>query len=892
MKFFTKSITNGRIGDSIQSKLFQSPVPPHLLSPVPSPIKTFNEPQRTMTPTTNTQISKMSNNNSFKSTTSSEALSRKRKSESTTIANSIANNIANNDDLSQDQQYQHSPSCVVSVHPPVDQSILSSSKELICPDLDVVLEGIGGTHSGNVLLNDLITLHALCFLAQYGGNVNGKEAIIFHTCCDILDLLYNGSKILVAGEKRLGKGQFIPSDGVGVAKPVSRADALRYVVRLFLKSLSLGHAEEDDQDYIKNLHTTLQQDFREEIKSSGAKFTAVKEEDIQDAPTSMNLDNKRILPEKHLSSCVKSKEEEEDVEPKSKRIKTSSMMVEPQEANPVTKKLCDCDVAVIHSGVSEISSAYKYRPGNKKLRELLDKGCCEVSFSCKSSTKRAKLAVSIVNQLRQPPTTSDEDTCGRFLLRSINGCKWTELDFMTCCEIVTICLWRKTGDKSNIIGAARVDEAEANTVIVSPVPPSSQPVPEPTEHDVLFGRGGMTNHHPGNRRFRDIISLHRPDYISAIKIDKPKVARRIVQAIRAGSPPGRFLKRNARDGLWYDVGDRTAAEKASQALRERPQAERYEKVVKRREEERRKKASVESNLVKPNIQPKKPKTMPSSSAASEVDFKPIYSPSPPPSPPSPQLPTVPAEMSLMKATHAGPCTLVYPPVFVPTLQPQPPKLPSFPSLSSNNIKQSTTQSLSDQVRNSISIREFTSALSSTQTSQQQQRQQPPARRESPPLPPPSLPPPLSKMSNKQKVVQPIGEQDEIIITDHDILCGRGGLTNHHAGNKRFRDIVSLHRSDYIRAPKMQKPAVARLIVSAIRNANPSGRFLKKDPKTGCWYDIGDKCAAEKASQALREKTVEERITKTSSTQIQQQHQQPSTGGKRGPLYKKRVHPMN
>lgn len=51
----------------------------------------------------------------------------------------------------------------------------------------------------------------------------------------------------------------------------------------------------------------------------------------------------------------------------------------------------------------------------------------------------------------------------------------------------------------------------------------------------------MTNSHPGNRRFRDIIALHRPDYIRAIKMDKPGVARKIVRAIRAGTPPGRYV---------------------------------------------------------------------------------------------------------------------------------------------------------------------------------------------------------------------------------------------------------------------------------------------------------------------------------------------------------------
>lgn len=79
-----------------------------------------------------------------------------------------------------------------------------------------------------------------------------------------------------------------------------------------------------------------------------------------------------------------------------------------------------------------------------------------------------------------------------------------------------------------------------------------------------------------------------------------------------------------------------------------------------------------------------------------------------------------------------------------------------------------------------------------------------------------------------------------------------------SGNKRFRDIVALHRPDYVRAPKIQKPSVARVIVRAIRNGDPPGRFLKKDEKTGKWVDIGDKKAAEKTSQALREKTGDEK----------------------------------
>ena len=92
--------------------------------------------------------------------------------------------------------------------------------------------------------------------------------------------------------------------------------------------------------------------------------------------------------------------------------------------------------------------------------------------------------------------------------------------------------------------------------------------------------------------------------------------------------------------------------------------------------------------------------------------------------------------------------------------------------------------------------------------------------------------------------------------------------NKLTGNKRFRDVVALHRPDYVRAPKVQKPSVARVIVRAIRNGDPPGRFLKKDKNTGLWYDIGDKKAAEKTSQALREKQAGgERQSKEVTTSI-------------------------
>ena len=60
----------------------------------------------------------------------------------------------------------------------------------------------------------------------------------------------------------------------------------------------------------------------------------------------------------------------------------------------------------------------------------------------------------------------------------------------------------------------------------------------------------------------------------------------------------------------------------------------------------------------------------------------------------------------------------------------------------------------------------------------------------------------------------------------------------------------------MKARKNDKPAISRAIVRSVREKN--GRFLKKDEKTGLWFEIGDDAAREKTSQALRQRAPEMR----------------------------------
>lgn len=84
-----------------------------------------------------------------------------------------------------------------------------------------------------------------------------------------------------------------------------------------------------------------------------------------------------------------------------------------------------------------------------------------------------------------------------------------------------------------------------------------------TDFDVVCGRGGQVNNHPGNKRFRKFIAENKMKYLQASKHEKPALADEILQLVK----PGRFLVK--MEGSYYvECNDARAREKASQSLRE------------------------------------------------------------------------------------------------------------------------------------------------------------------------------------------------------------------------------------------------------------------------------------------------------------------------------------
>jgi hypothetical protein len=89
------------------------------------------------------------------------------------------------------------------------------------------------------------------------------------------------------------------------------------------------------------------------------------------------------------------------------------------------------------------------------------------------------------------------------------------------------------------------------------------------------------------------------------------------------------------------------------------------------------------------------------------------------------------------------------------------------------------------------------------------------------------------------------------IQEWDVLCGRGGRSNHHPGNKRYRHVVSEMKMMYRRSEaKTIKTDLSRAIVEHC--CNYGGRFIKNDSKSGRYYVLTKAEARKKTSQALRE----------------------------------------
>ena len=88
---------------------------------------------------------------------------------------------------------------------------------------------------------------------------------------------------------------------------------------------------------------------------------------------------------------------------------------------------------------------------------------------------------------------------------------------------------------------------------------------------------------------------------------------------------------------------------------------------------------------------------------------------------------------------------------------------------------------------------------------------------------------------------------------HDVVLGRGGMINQHAGNLFFRRLVERNKCEYVSTKHWnEKRKIAEKIVEQIKELDPPGRFVKEDAETGEWIEVDHARAIEKVMTALRD----------------------------------------
>jgi len=105
-----------------------------------------------------------------------------------------------------------------------------------------------------------------------------------------------------------------------------------------------------------------------------------------------------------------------------------------------------------------------------------------------------------------------------------------------------------------------------------------------------------------------------------------------------------------------------------------------------------------------------------------------------------------------------------------------------------------------------------------------------------------------RIRKPQKKIIPMHKK-YVELSDKDVLQGRGGRSNHHPGNARYREEVERVQESYKKTnDKDEKTRISKTLLLYVQSFG--GNFLEKD-ENGL-YIIDDVVARRKISQALRE----------------------------------------
>eukprot|EP00977_Amphora_coffeiformis_P013032 scaffold3337_cov169-Amphora_coffeaeformis.AAC.42 len=129
------------------------------------------------------------------------------------------------------------------------------------------------------------------------------------------------------------------------------------------------------------------------------------------------------------------------------------------------------------------------------------------------------------------------------------------------------------GDSNNKAGKKRARADNKTAAAPKPAPKKNARIPEvknyyePADVDVLLGRGGRANNHPGNKKYLELKDTIQTRYMAADKNEKTAISQELVDIVNK-QWKGKFLKLDTNTNRWYEVDNVTARKKCSQSLRE------------------------------------------------------------------------------------------------------------------------------------------------------------------------------------------------------------------------------------------------------------------------------------------------------------------------------------
>lgn len=313
---------------------------------------------------------------------------------------------------------------------------------------DIILGEGSEDHRANLLLQDLISLHILVCKSN-GKPLPKKENDVTALTERLFQLTKKGKGRDLAGLKDVprpflvGSGRFLKSEGGGEWKELNDDEARALLNEHIFSTFKT--AEQDNEEEESETFKGLKKEFEEYLAvHSTEKETEIKEADVKPA-----------------------------------------------------------DVILLQRSENEGDKSYENQGGNKAMFTLASQ---HVNSEATSPSKRLEAALSVFlskgstassgTEAEKTEEKEEEPSTGRFIFCKTNAdgqrsfflVKPVDAAEVTLLFVFEVWLEKELAGKRDAAVSSGSDGGSGEIV-----PPGIAPVDAPTPHDVLFGRGGMTN---------------------------------------------------------------------------------------------------------------------------------------------------------------------------------------------------------------------------------------------------------------------------------------------------------------------------------------------------------------------------------------------------------------